>query len=245
MENFVYIVPIIAFIYIFITRFLQNKLIDKELMKKVQEESKKINAEMKSTNDLDLVMKKQQKLMEDMNKMMFSQMKYMVVVLVVFFLFSSFLNYINPFLKDDFKVNMTKINSNYAFLNYKIETNRSGMWKVKVETKDGFAEKTFYVNTNKEEPEYDAHKGDLFVDINKKFVHSGDYIEINTVSKNPEDNFVAVFNNGTSFYVELPFTIPFLNVKRIYGPTGWFIFSSIVISFLINPIISFIDKSKK
>ncbi len=41
---------------------------------------------------------------------------------------------------------------------------------------------------------------------------------------------VAVLDNGTVFYVDLPFTIPliFTNVQRIYQAYWWFIFISLI-----------------
>lgn len=52
------------------------------------------------------------------------------------------------------------------------------------------------------------------------------------------DQIKATISNGTYFYVELPFTIPLLNVKRIFQPQWWFILvsliSGLIMSFIIN-----------
>jgi len=41
-------------------------------------------------------------------------------------------------------------------------------------------------------------------------------------------------DSGTRFYVDLPFTIPIINVQRLYTPYWWFIFVTIVTGLLIS-----------
>lgn len=47
---------------------------------------------------------------------------------------------------------------------------------------------------------------------------------------NPSNRYEAVLNSGTFFYVDLPFALPLLNISRIIGSYGVFIFLAFVIS---------------
>ncbi len=44
------------------------------------------------------------------------------------------------------------------------------------------------------------------------------------------------------FYVDLPVTIPLINLRRIYDSQSWFIFSAIIIGLFINPVVSLMEK---
>ena len=50
-------------------------------------------------------------------------------------------------------------------------------------------------------------------------------------------NVEAVMDNGTSFRVDLPLTIPVLNVQRIYQPYWWFILVSLIANISLSIII--------
>lgn len=58
------------------------------------------------------------------------------------------------------------------------------------------------------------------------------------------DEVTATLSNGTYFYVELPFTIPLFEVKRIFQPQWWFIFISLITGLLVSVIISKWRKKK-
>ncbi len=61
-------------------------------------------------------------------------------------------------------------------------------------------------------------------------------------------SFDAVFDSGTFFYVDLPFPLPLLNIRRIIGSYGFFILSAFVLSLaysIIKSVYSNISKPKK
>ncbi|HIG96133.1 TPA: DUF106 domain-containing protein [Candidatus Woesearchaeota archaeon] len=54
----------------------------------------------------------------------------------------------------------------------------------------------------------------------------------------------AKLNRGTWFYIDLPFTIPIINVQRLNDPNGWFIFVSIIFGISASLVMSQINKLK-
>lgn len=54
----------------------------------------------------------------------------------------------------------------------------------------------------------------------------------------------AKINRGTWFYIDLPFTIPIINVQRLNDPNGWFIFVSIVFGISTSLVMGQINKLK-
>ena len=58
---------------------------------------------------------------------------------------------------------------------------------------------------------------------------------IGSVDVPPSDaKFEANINSGTFYYVDLPFTIPLINIRRIIGSYGVFLFAAFVISILYS-----------
>jgi hypothetical protein len=59
------------------------------------------------------------------------------------------------------------------------------------------------------------------------------------------DRIEAVLSNGTYFRVDLPLTIPFVNINRIYQPYTWFIIISVIVNLSLSVIMAQYDKRKK
>lgn len=57
--------------------------------------------------------------------------------------------------------------------------------------------------------------------------------------------FEAASNMGTFFYVDLPFTLPLLNIRRIIGSTGVLIFSAFVLSICYSLLKAIYDSAFK
>ena len=57
-----------------------------------------------------------------------------------------------------------------------------------------------------------------------------------TVSPKPPNDarLEGALNMGTFYYVDLPFTIPLINIRRIIGSYGVFLFAAFVISILYS-----------
>jgi len=61
----------------------------------------------------------------------------------------------------------------------------------------------------------------------------------------PSGRLEAVINSGTFFYVDLPFSIPLINIRRIIGSYGLFIFSVFLLSMLYSIIKAVYDNVSK
>jgi len=112
VQDYILLVAITGFVYALITRFIQNKLVDRKEMKAIQEESKKLSAEMKEAQKsgdktrIDAAMKKQMEFFPKMNKIMFGQFKPMIVIMILFFATTSVLGTLDPYVQDDIVVSM-------------------------------------------------------------------------------------------------------------------------------------------
>lgn len=53
-------------------------------------------------------------------------------------------------------------------------------------------------------------------------------------AQQPGGKFEAALDSGTFFHVDLPFSIPLLNIRRIIGSYGFFIFSAFVLSIVYS-----------
>jgi len=68
----------------------------------------------------------------------------------------------------------------------------------------------------------------------------------NAIPKAPQGAiFEASSNSGTFFYVDLPFTLPLLNIRRIIGSTGVLIFSAFVLSICYSLLKAIYDSAFK
>ena len=57
-----------------------------------------------------------------------------------------------------------------------------------------------------------------------------------TVSPTPQNGtrLEGSFNMGTFYYVDLPFTIPLINIRRIIGSYGFFLFMAFVLGIVYS-----------
>ncbi|HQT44929.1 MAG TPA: hypothetical protein PLO51_03050, partial [Candidatus Micrarchaeota archaeon] len=61
------------------------------------------------------------------------------------------------------------------------------------------------------------------------------YANITGMGETP-DTVTAEVDKGYRFGVDLPFTIPILNLERLADITGWMVFCSFFVSLALNPI---------
>jgi hypothetical protein len=112
-ETFAALVGVLALAYAAVTKFIQNKLVDKSEMESMQAESKRLNEEFKKAqkaNDkkkMDRIMQDQMDFLPRMNSVMFKQFRPMLALLVVFAAFMWVVGAVDPSAKDDFKMNLT------------------------------------------------------------------------------------------------------------------------------------------
>jgi len=261
LELYVIIVGVAALIYAFIARNLQFKFGNRTEMQALQKESKKLNEEMKEAskrNDqtkVNEIMKKQTELFPKMSKLMLGQFKIMFVVLIVFFAFTWGVGQFDPTVEDD---NIIELNDEGHDCDeiagdgiytgcYKLETGSKGMWNVGVQLHSGggiVGENYTYFLYEDGNPEFALRtiKGEpISVDIEKEIYSEGEEVKI-FATPSKEGKVTAVLDQGTSFFVDLPFTIPLLNVKRITQVYWWFIFVALISGLIISTILNRMKK---
>ncbi len=253
-ETFFYVLTGLALIYAVTIRFAQRKLMDQNLMKEVQEQSKKLNEAYKEAaknNDkrrMDEVMKMNEQLMPKMNQMMIGQMKMMAVVLIIFFAFTWVAGQLDPYPKDDFSINLTKTGDEYVG-SFALENATSGFWYVTVKAYNGENEVAqnqtiFFIGEKTEQIEWIQTTGShMDVFTSKETYSDGEQVTVSAKAPENANRAVATFSNGTRFYVDLPVTIPLINLRRIYDSQSWFIFSAVILGLFVNPAISFVEKN--
>jgi hypothetical protein len=95
-----------------------------------------------------------------------------------------------------------------------------------------------YNSNNDSDTFVEAPKGDILeVRSDKKYYSIGESVKLYATDPSHKATEVdATLNNGTEFYVDLPFTIPIINVKRIHQPYWWFILISLITNLVISTI---------
>ncbi|MFA6530436.1 MAG: EMC3/TMCO1 family protein [Candidatus Micrarchaeia archaeon] len=253
-------VTIMAVIYAFMTREIQYRFGNRKESEEFQKKSKELNDQMKEASKrkdqkkVEELMKKQTELLPEMNKIMMGQFKMMIPVLILFFALTWVVNNFDQTTKDDVIVTLIdngigcdKLAKDYIFSAcYLPESKNYGAWAVEVkafgETNNSVGENSTYFiyGIGDEEPYFKGQKGEpVSVSLSKTKYTAGEEIAIYAKSDKAV-SMTAYLDNGTRFYVDLPFAIPILNVKRINEAYWWFIFVSILaglaISFIMGKI---------
>ncbi len=252
-EFYFYVVTALAVVYSVFVRLLQNKLMDKSIMKEVQEKSKQINELYKEAakhNDkrkMEQLSKMNEELMPKMNAMFVGQMKMMVAVLAVFFVFMWISGQLDPTAQDDFSINLTNTR-NGIYSGSFVLNNTNPFWYATAKAYADNAEiamnqTVFFVGPKTEQILWIQGKEVAMpVYTDKESYSNGERVTVYAEAPENTESAIATLSNGTRFYVDLPITIPLINLQRIYDSQNWFIFSAVIIGLLVNPVISLIDK---
>ncbi|MBI2079273.1 DUF106 domain-containing protein [Candidatus Micrarchaeota archaeon] len=256
-------VTLASIIYSFVIREVQNRLGNQEEMKRFQEETKKLNDELKEAskrNDkskMDEINKKQMEMFPKMSKMLFGQFKTVGVVLIVFFAFSWAVGFFDPTVKDDVTLELKDDGNNCDLAaNDKIygvcftPTENEGPWITHLKIYNGGDliienyDKFLVGKGNLEEAFIKQGKGDpVEIEFNKKQINLNEQIEMR-IQPSKGHKFEITLNSGTWFYVDLPFTIPILEIKRINESYWWFIFVAIISGLVISFIMGKLKKNE-
>lgn len=248
-ETFTALVAFLALVYSGATRYLQAKLVDKKALEGIQAESKRLGKEFdeakKSGNQkrIDDAMKKQMEFLPRMNKVMMGNFKMMFVVLIVFGALMWVVNYLDPSVQDDIRLNMaddgigcdsTAGDGVYSAC-YRLEGANYGKWTALVKASSSGAElgsnETYFVyGSDGTDTFVDQGKGrPIAVETDKRTYTPGETAVITaSLGDARPDTVTATLSNGTYFSVELPIAIPLFNVKTIYQPYWWFILVSLL-----------------
>ncbi len=251
-----YFVIALSIIYVILIRIIQSKLMDSNMMKSIQEKSKQINelykeaAKNNNKRKMDEISKMNEELMPMMNKLLMSQMKMMVVIIGIFIAFTWVTGYADPTLKDDFSINLTKTNNsdNIYSGSFVLKNATQNFWYATIvaynnRTEIAMNQTVFFVGQKTDELLWIQTKASQMpVHTDKETYSSNSRVMIYATVPTDAHDVVATFNSGTRFYVDLPVTIPLINLRRIYDSQSWFIFSAIIIGLLINPLVLLIKK---
>lgn len=253
MIDFVLLVALIAIVYASLVRFVQNKLVDKSEMEALQAESKLLDIEEKAARErkdqrkIDEILQKKLELFPKMNKILLSQFKPMIFILGIFFVVSFILGQLDPNPLDDVKIPLTK--DGYGCTNYvqsdnfsacfKLPSSPIGHWQVtavSLRNKEqvGSASAAFFLQNDSYDQWFEPKKGEIVeVSVDKKIYEENDIVFVTAKSPSATE-MIAVFDSGTSFDVNLPFTIPLLNIKHLTSPTSWLILVSLLFNILVG-----------
>jgi uncharacterized membrane protein (DUF106 family) len=263
-EDYVLVVAIAAVFYSLIARFIQNKLVNRAELKAIQDESKRLSAEYKEAQKsgnqarIDAALKKQMEFFPKMNKIMFSQFKPMIVILMIFFAFNWAISTFDPTLKDDALFNLSDDGSGCDLAAadgvysgcFSLSGSDYGKWVVTAKAYEGTSEigsnSTYFLYNidNSSDTFLEAPKGEMIeVSTEKNVYYPGDQLKVSARPPSRASSVSATLNMGTSFYVDLPFTIPILNVQRLQQPYWWFIFVALISGILVSVIYGRLQKA--
>jgi hypothetical protein len=257
-------VTIIALVYSFIVRELQYRIGNQKQMEVFQKKSNALAKEMdeasKAKNDkkVDELMKQQGDLMKEMSGLMLGQFKVTGVILVVFFAVTWLVGFIDPTVKDDIHVMLLdngkecdRIAGDGTFSACLAPTGKEyGAWVVHAEawagdSKIGDNSTYFLYNSDDERHFLKPPTGQpVSVSVSPHRVDEGGQAAIYASSPNAQ-SMKATIDAGTHFYVDLPFTIPILNVSRINEAYWWFIFVAIISGIVISMVMGQLKKGEK
>jgi hypothetical protein len=264
-EEFVALVGFLAVVYAVLVKFVQSKLIDRKEMEDIQAESRRLGEEFdkaKKANNkkkMDEIMERQMEFLPKMNSMMFKQFRPMIVILVIFFAFTWALAYVDPTVKDDIFLNLSDNGKGCDLVSgdgnftacYVLNNTNYGKWTVLVKAMDGTSEQGrnsifFLYGSNVSDNYSDGPKGQAVeVSTDKRYYSPGDTVRVYASTQAAVTSMEAELDNGTSFRVDLPFTIPIINVQRIQQPYWWFIFISLITNLALSFGMGQIDRMRK
>ncbi|MFH1221453.1 MAG: EMC3/TMCO1 family protein [Candidatus Micrarchaeota archaeon] len=265
LSTYIAIVAVIAIIYGFGVREIQNRLINKKEMEDVQKDSKRLSNEYnqaKKSDDkaaMDRIMKEQMEILPRMNKMMMGQLKPMLVITMVFLAVIWVVNSFNPVVLDDITVHLNdngigcdKIAADGIYSGCHNMTGASyGKWSVTAHAlKEGNTLGTNYTLFYYRYDTGDTHvepatAAPMTVTVDKKIYKDNEQVLITATAPPNALQVDALLDSGTEFRVDLPFTIPLINVKTIYQPYWWFISISLLFSLGFSAVAGMMAKKEE
>lgn len=256
-STYILAVSLIAIFYSIAVRKIQDKFIDRKESEEIQKESKRLSAAYNEAikkgdkEKADKIMQEQLALLSRMNKMMFAQLKPMLIIVVVFFAITTVIDFFNPYVQDDITILLTddgkgcdKIAGDNVFTGcYTLANNSNeGKWVVLAFSYDNGREiasnsSFFYVNKKEDDHYLQPPRGSsMVVKTDKEEYASSETIVITAMPDQKATDAKAILDNGTTFKVELPFEIPLIiaSIKTFYHPSSWFIFVSLLFGLLFS-----------
>ncbi|MEM4272113.1 MAG: EMC3/TMCO1 family protein [Candidatus Bilamarchaeaceae archaeon] len=241
-----WIVTLCGIAYAGISQFIRGKLVDMKRMKKIQKQMNSLNKEYlealkkRDNRRMDAIQLKQNEIMPEFHRMMVGQLKVMGVVIVIFISFMWGLGAIDPNVEDDFQFQLYQNSPDWCG-NLSFGNGPTGPWLVEAKAFSGESEIAqngvviLYGVTDAEHKPYATTMGEpMKVTSDKEAYSIGESAKICASAPSEADRIVATANSGTWFHVQLPFTVPFLEIKTLSGSNIWFIIVSLLASILMG-----------
>ena len=261
-EWFFWFVTLIAILYTVAVRFIQRRFMDKDkqkgINKKLSENTKKYTEAMKRDNkrEVERLQKEQEVIMKEFQGIMFSQFKIMGIILVFFFGFMWIVNAVDPTVADDMILTFnddglecdTTASDNLFTSCFNIQDGTPGPWVIHAtafKNGENLGENAtfFYFKDVSPQELYLQKKGnEPSITTNKNLYEENEQVIITVEPPNGTTRIEGTVNKGTWFFVDLPFTIPFLNIQRIHQAYWWFIFLSIVLGIIVSVLMGIVEK---
>jgi len=259
---FIVLVAFMALCYAGLSKVLQSKMIDKEGMKRFQEESKSISKQLeearksKDQKRIDAAMQKQMDMLPQMNKVMMGQLKMMAITIVIFMAIYWVLGQLDPSSKDDLHVTLLDdgsgcdaLSGDGVFTHCQEAGPASGKWMVHAKAIGPSGElgtnTTYFIVGDAEDSDtwVDAPQGGSppQVKVEEKRYAVGEQVLIEVTDEGAQKVELAL-DQGTAFIVDLPLSIPLIDFQRIRHPQVFFIIMSLVFNISISAIMNLAKK---
>ncbi|MGV8176997.1 MAG: EMC3/TMCO1 family protein [Candidatus Bilamarchaeaceae archaeon] len=249
-EYFVWVVVLLALAYAVLIQVLRNKFVDMGRMNEIQKRMNDLNKEFKEAQKrkderrMQELLKQQTDLMPEMGKQMWGQVKMMIPTLLIFFGFMALLAFIDPNTKDDIVIPMVKQADGSFRACYLLDNANYAAWSVtatayKSGQPSAINSTEFFYNVDRSFGHVGVPKpmNDLPLELEKHEFRKGDEVCVTARPAAQADEVTASMSNGTSFYTDLPFAIPVLEVRRLNDANGLFIILAIIFGLVYAQLI--------
>jgi|GEM_PF-5574075 hypothetical protein len=230
-----------ALLYLFLIRTIRSALLPQSVVNEMRAALKEVTELMKQGKSEEEIVEAERRATEKLNAFSVAQLKVVLAFTVFFFLYIHVVALFDPAKNDDIRLSVGK---NLSTITIPIPQHaRCGMWYVEGYSKGLLGEGTlfslpFYVCNESE--------GDVWVrkpqwlDVKwERVVQPGENL---TLTFNTSLYLTHLsLNNGTRIFVDLPFTLPIINVHRVYDFTGLFLLTTFLMSFVTNRVFKYLE----
>ncbi len=262
---FTLIVTVCAVLYSFASKEIQYRFGNRKEVDAINKEMRIVTDKLKEAqkrNDsaqMEKLMHEQTQMMGKLTGTMLGSFKAMGIVIVLFLAITFGLDQLNPTKSDDLILALgdsgtlcDKVAHDGVYTGcYLVPSNAvRGEWEAHVIAREGTSEigdnSTRFLVGDGTRGSYSrpAKNKPISISINKEVLNPGEELKI-TATFEQYKELRATIDSGTSFYVDLPITIPFFNVSRIHDVYWWFVLVSLLSSLLVIPLVDKIVKIKR
>lgn len=240
--EFLTVVFLLSLLYIFIIRFLSEKVqkrketlaLQKRLLNITKEEIKAI--EKNDVKRLDDLKREKEMIYERMKDQMKRQFLYVISILLIFYIFLNIVSFLDPYTKDD----LVFLLNNTSF-NLSVVADNVGVWNVYIFLKGKSSPEvlSFSVSSQLEHHLSNVSSGGSFW-IDKMHYSLGENVTLHGNSDKVVEK--VVFDRGTRPIIYLPFSV--FGIRYIEGDRAVFIFIAFLSSLLLSILLNLLGRIK-